>query len=188
MDPNDLSSSPFEPAEPPESADRLSASARGWHRIQLAVLGFIGFCSVMWASGDPSGPGWAQQVAAVFVVLALILASVAIYIVGRVAFPFYSQAASAIDDATNQDRARRLRSGIILTYVAVGILVIGTLTAWWPKPADTGALELHGAAGEVWCGELIDGPLGTVALDTRDDGPVALPLDRIAAVRPVSEC
>ena len=32
----------------------LSASARGWHTIQMAVLGFIGICGVLRTSDSPA--------------------------------------------------------------------------------------------------------------------------------------
>ena len=34
-------------AAPGDRLERLSASARGWHTIQMAVLGFIGICGIL---------------------------------------------------------------------------------------------------------------------------------------------
>ena len=45
MDP-DEASVPRPAAAPGDRLERLSASARGWHTIQMAVLGFIGICGV----------------------------------------------------------------------------------------------------------------------------------------------
>lgn len=164
----------------------LAASARGWHRIQLAVLGFIGFCGVMWAGGDPDGPGWLQWIAGALVVLALLLACLAIYVVGRVAYPVAGPAAGA-GSGPESAGARRLRTGIGITYLAVVVLVVATLSAWWPGPAAAGAVEARDATGTAWCGQLLDAPAGAVRLDTAD-GPVTLALDRLGAVRPVDTC
>lgn len=168
--------------------DRLAASARGWHRIQLAVLGFIGLCGVLWNGGSPSGPDWAQWLTGMLVVLALAVACVAIYLVGRVAFPFYGAATVAAKDAsTAVTGTPRLRTGILLTYLAGVVLVVATLSAWWPADTAGAAVEVRDAAGQGWCGQLADAPAGAVALDT-SDGPVTLALDRVALIRPVDGC
>lgn len=168
--------------------DRLAASARGWHRIQLAVLGFIGLCGVLWNGGSQSGPGWAQWLTGTLVVLALAAACVAIYLVGRVAFPFYGIATAAAEDGSGAVAGtRRLRTGILLTYLAGIVLVIATLSAWWPAGGDGAAVEVQDAAGQGWCGELTDGPVGALALDTAA-GQVTVALDRVAVIRPVDGC
>lgn len=157
----------------------LAASARGWHRIQLAVLGFIGFCGVMWASGDPDGPGWLQWISATLVVGALALACLAIYVVGRVAYPWRHPAPAG--------GARRLRAGITLTYAAVVVLVVATLSAWWPSPAPAGEVEARDTTGATWCGDLVAAPAGAVRIDTTD-GPVTLALRDLVAIRSVATC
>lgn len=170
--------------------DKLAASARGWHRVQLAVLGFIGLCGVLWNGGSPPGPQWAQWLTGTLVVVALALACVAIYLVGRVAFPFYGAGAGG-DAPTAASGTRRLRTGIGLTYLAGVILVVATLSAWWPQNGPVGsvgaAVEVRDAAGQGWCGELTDAPAGAVALDTAA-GEVTLALDRVAVIRPVDGC
>jgi hypothetical protein len=62
----------------------LSASARGWHTIQMAVLGFIGICGVLRTTDSPA-PRAIQWLAAALAVAALAAASLAIFSVGRVA-------------------------------------------------------------------------------------------------------
>lgn len=185
MDPDDVPSSSANSAGASgDPLDRLAAAARGWHRIQLAVLGFIGFCGALWAGGDPSGPQWLQWLASALAVLALAIACAAIYVVGRVAFPVEAAARGSTAAA---DRTRRLRAGILLTYLAVGVLVVATLSGWWPKADAGSAVEVQDATGKAWCGEIVDGPVGAVALDT-SEGSVTLTVDRIAVVRPVAEC
>lgn len=170
-----------------EPLERLAASARGWHRIQLAVLGFIGLCGVLWDGGSPSGPDWTRWLTGALVVVALAVACAAIYLVGRVAFPFYGAGTGPARTVTAEAGTRRLRTGILLTYLAGIVLVVATLSAWWPADAERAAVEVRNAAGEGWCGELRDAPAGAVTLDTTE-GPVTLALDRVALIRPVDGC
>lgn len=173
----------------PDALDRLAASARGWHRIQLAVLSFVGLCGVLWANGDPAGPRWLQWLAGGLAVLALALACLAVFLVGRVAHPFQEPAVrtGGADPATVASGSRRLRTGIRVTYLAVVVLVVATLSAWWPSPTGSGEVEVRDAAGQLWCGELADAPTGAIRLDTAD-GPITVPLDRVAMLRPTSGC
>lgn len=176
--------------------ERLAASARGWHRIQLAVLGFIGFCGVLWGSGtEPAGPAWLQWLAGALVLLALVLAGLATYLVGRVAHPLDRPATEpaagpgAGEPPPVARGARRLRAGIAITYASVAVLAVATLSAWWPAPAGDPApvVEVRDAAGGAWCGELVAAPAGIVRLDTAE-GPVSLPLNGIASLDPVNRC
>lgn len=176
-----------------DSLDRLAASAAGWHRIQLAVLGFIGFCGILWDSGGSAAPAVVQRLAGVLVALAFILACTAIFLVGRVAYPFRAPAQDTgpAREPTIAGRTRRLRTGIRITYLAVGVLVVATLSSWWPPAAPdngqvTGAVGVRAATGQEWCGHLIDGPRG-VGLATTD-GPVRISLDEVVSVRPVQGC
>ena len=50
----------------------LRVSARGWHGIQLAAIGFVGFCGVM-QDGRPDNPMWLQVCAGILVLVALAL-------------------------------------------------------------------------------------------------------------------
>lgn len=172
----------------PKAPDQLAASARGWHRIQLAVLGFIGFCGVFWAREDSATPAEVQWFSLALVVLAFVLALVAIFRVGRVAYPFSGAAqAAGPEEPTTARRTRRLRTGIWATYIAVGVLVAATLPAWWPTAPDDGAVIVGDTTGQVWCGDLLDAPTGEIRLDIAD-GPVTIPLGRVALVRAVGGC
>lgn len=189
MDTAEASATELEDGDP-EALEELAASARGWHRIQLAVLGFIGFCGIIWDGGDPSAPSWLRWVPAVLVVLALLLALLAIHAVGRVAYPFRGPVRTAPEQLPRAVgvRARRLRTGIALTYVAMTVLVVATLAGWAP---DTAAVDdaavVADVTGQSWCGELDERAGGELRLDTAD-GAVTLAVDRVAMIHPVAGC
>jgi len=111
---------------------QVSASAQGWHTIQMAVLGFIGICGVL-RSSSSSISSAVQVLAAILAVAAIAVACVAIFIVGRVAYPLDD----GIDNSGGlQDAAearRQLHAGIRLTVVALVLIVIAALSGWWPK-------------------------------------------------------
>jgi hypothetical protein len=132
------------PAEPDERMDRLSGSARGWHTVQMAVLGFIGICGILHAP-DSSVPGWAQVGASLLAVAALGLACLAVFMVGRVAYPISIGTGEA---AVTRARAL-LRGGIRLTVVALILIVIAALSGWWPKTSDTTATVGMGGIASV---------------------------------------
>ena len=73
-------------AAPADRLEELSASARGWHTIQMAVLGFIGICGVLRTTGSPA-PRAVQWLAAALAVAALAAASVAIHAVRQGRLP-----------------------------------------------------------------------------------------------------
>lgn len=176
----------MEPSESPPSHPVVE-SARGWQRAQLAVLGFIGLCGVLWAGGDPEGPAWLQWLAGALVVLALVLVCLAIYLVGTVAYPVVGRSEVPARETAAGDSAR-LRAGIRVTFVALALLVVATLSGWWPGPAGSATtVEVRDAAGQAWCGEIDDASAGIMRLNTTE-GPVALRLSRIATLRPVDGC
>lgn len=167
--------------------EQLAESARGWHRIQLAVLGFIGFCGVFWdGSGSAAAVRW---LAAALIAAAFVLANLAIFIVGRVAHPFHdpTKPAGTASDTSIDRRTRRLRTGIKLTYLALALLVAATLSSWLPVSPEDGAVEVTSAVGQVWCGPLIEAPVGEIRLGTADDH-TSIPLNTVALVRPVDGC
>src|SRR3954471_8538074 len=76
---------------PPAEAGRLAelrTSARGWHGVQLAVLGFIGLCGVLQQQRS-NEPQVVQVLAATAALVALAVACLATYLVGRAAWPLY---------------------------------------------------------------------------------------------------
>ena len=161
-----------------ESSADVRSSARGWHQLQIAVLGLIGICGVL-QRGRPEIPMWLQTVAALLIVGALLIALAAIFVVGRVAWPLA---------APPQDAARHLRTGIRLTILAVAMLALGTVSMWWPEGGDDGnQVAVQAVDGRTWCGNLIASRTGAVRLET-GAGPVVVALTDVAALQPVDSC
>jgi hypothetical protein len=168
----------------------LRSSARGWHGVQLAVLGFIGFCGVL-QKERPANPQWVQTAAAVLALAALVVACFAAFQVGRVAWPLYS--ARQIGPETPDDVAlagRQLRSGLLLTFAAIAMLALATASGWWPTDEESSGqqvVQVRAADGQTWCGRLTTADSGSLGVDTAD-GPVVVPIEQLAAVNPVSGC
>lgn len=156
---------------------RLAESARGWHTIQLAVLGFIGICGVL-HNAVAAAPGWVQVIAAILAAIGLVLACVAIFLVGRVAWP--------TERSRWQAAQARLRGGIRLTVAAVILVVLATLAGWWPRQAESPVL-VTGAQGQTWCGPLVSAPSGAIGVRTAN-GAVDVPIQAVAQVSPISDC
>lgn len=176
-------------AEGPSSRlTELRVSARGWHGIQLAVIGFIGFCGVL-QNGRPDNPTWLQVWAAILVLVALVLACLGTFLVGRVAWPLFGGSQSAHADLDRE--AQRLKRGLLLTFVAVAALALGTASGWWPQPAgESGGGQLvavQASSGERVCGSLVHASPGTLRVSV-DGRPVDVSLENVAAVDPVDSC
>lgn len=173
-------------AAPADRLEKLATSARGWHTIQMAVLGFIGICGVLRTASSPA-PRAVQWLAAALAVAALAAACVAIFTVGRVAYPVgdVTDEASAVPGAAGA--AARLRSGIRLTIVALILAVIAALSGWWPAASATAAVAVTATSGQAWCGPLVSGPAGAVSVRTTS-GVITVPARAIAQVRPVAQC
>ena len=182
MDPDETSVS-RPAAGPGDRLERLSASARGWHTLQMAVLGFIGICGILRTASSPA-PHAVQLLAAALAVVALAVACLAIFTVGRVAYP--------VGDALDGDPAvaggtARLRTGIRLTIAALILAVIAALSGWWPSPASNPAVAVTGTTGQAWCGPLVSGPADAISVRTAN-GIITVPTQAIAQVSPVGRC
>jgi hypothetical protein len=169
----------------------LRSSARGWHGVQLAVLGFIGLCGVL-KPGGSSQPSWLENLALVLIVAALVLACLGTYLVGRAAWPLYGprRAAERPDDAAEIARAsRQVTRGLLATFVAVALLGTAAVSAWWPAAdgAAASSVEVQ-AGGDALCGRLVAGAAGELALVTAGSGTVRIPLQSVTAIRPVAGC
>lgn len=184
----DIDRSATDRADDADPLEELAAAARGWHRIQLAVLGFIGFCGILWDGDSITGAGVQWGVVAL-VALAFVLAVVAILLVGRVAHPVPVPAPAGEPGGgpSVAETSRRLTTGIRLTYVALALVVAATLSAWLPASPAGGSVVLADATGQTWCGDLVDSPPGEARLVTTD-GTVTIPLDRVVLLRPVAAC
>ena len=182
MDP-DEASVPRPATAPGDRLESLSASARGWHTIQMAVLGFIGICGILRTTSS-SAPRAVLWLAGALAVAALGVACMAIFTVGLVAYP--------VSDAVDGDRAvaggtARLRAGIRLTIVALILAVIAALSGWWPSPANNPAVAVTGTTGQAWCGPLVNGPADAISVRTAN-GIITVPTQAIAQVSPVALC
>ena len=183
MDP-DEASVPRPAAASGDRLETLSASARGWHTIQMAVLGFIGICGILRTSS--AAPHAVQWLAGALAVAALAVACMAVFTVGRVAYP--------VGDSLDGDRAvagvtARLRAGIRLTIVALILAVIAALSGWWPSAASNpaAAVAVTGTTGQAWCGPLVSGPADAISVRTAN-GIITVPTQAIAVVSPVVRC
>jgi hypothetical protein len=168
------------------SEEQLRSSARGWHGVQLAVIGFIGFCGVV-KDARPDNPEWLQQLAGILAVAALVVACVATFQVARVAWPLYGARAHV----SVEHDGRRLRQGLALTFLALALLATGTATSWWPQDggeaAAGGLVSVQGGSGDTVCGELVEGDTGTLRVIV-DGNAVDVALQNVAAIRPVPSC
>jgi hypothetical protein len=182
MEPSEACAGPAATA-PADRLEKLSSSARGWHTIQMAVLGFIGICGILRTASSPA-PRAVQWLAAALAVAALAAACVAIFTVGRVAYPVSDtvDGASAVPGA-----AARLRAGIRLTIVALILAVIAALSGWWPAASTSAAVAVTASSGQAWCGPLVSGPAGAISVRTAH-GVITVPAQAIAQVRPVAQC
>ena len=181
-----------EPAEP--AAERLAelrSSARGWHGIQLAVIGFVGLCGVL--KGEGSGaPDWVEALAGYLALAALALACIATYQVGRAAWPFYDVRRAPPSAAEELLRtSRRITSGLALTFVAVALVALAGLSSWWPSEDAGGgggdvAVELE-AGGTSVCGTLVQAQPGAVAV-VASGRQVAVPIEQLTGLRPADGC
>lgn len=170
----------------------LRASARGWHSIQLAVLGFVGLCGVL--KGPSSAPRGVRLVSGALVLISLALACCATALVGRVAWPLLEGGG-----ATELRRAgRRLRTGLVLTFTAVTLVALAAASSWWPTrqpPAAQNAakgeaaqalLSVETTTGSA-CGTPAPSEGGTLILGSGEQQTV-VSLDEIITLRPVTSC
>lgn len=164
--------------------DLLINSAKGWHSIQLAVMGFLGLCGVLRVGEEPAGPDWLAMWSTGMAILSFVTALLSMWMVGGVAFPTYS------GEQMPASAPGRLKAGIGMTFVAVIMTVLGAADGWWPAEGGGGSeqMEVRDSSGNVACGTLAEGARqGAMWLDTAD-GRVTVSLNAIASMRPVSSC
>lgn len=171
----------------PSRLAELRASARGWHGVQLAVLGFIGLCGVL-QGGDEGLPRWLQVLAGGLVLAALAVACIATVLVAFAAWPVYAKSPLPDDQAEVGRAVGRLRTGIALTFVAVALMALATTSQWWPtESAASSALVVVGTADGEWCGELQQ--IDTSSVTLRADGrAIVIGLGEVTSLRSVTTC
>jgi hypothetical protein len=167
------------------SLEELRVSARGWHGVQLAVIGFIGLCGVL-QGGRPDNPMWLQVLSVLLLFSALALACAATYLVARVAWPLYGARHEVTDEAAEVARSgRRIKQGLVLTFTAVALLAVATASGWWPQPLEDGGAQVtvEARSGERLCGSLGQASPGSLSVDV-DGRPVVVSLDNVATIAP----
>ena len=172
--------------------DELRTSARGWHGVQLAVLGFIGLCGALQSGAASPEPQWLQQLAAILVLLALAIACAATVLVAGAAWPVggwhRGSPAAATSEVEVARGGRHLRTGIVLTFVAVGLIALATSSSWWPDDGGgSGQLVEVSTAQGTLCGTLVDSDDGSLAVEV-DGQRLVLGMGQVAGVRPVASC
>ena len=182
-------------AAPQDRLAELRASAKGWHGVQLAALGFIGLCGVI-QTGDETDPWALQVISGVLVLVAFVLACAGIYLVGRAAWPLYrGEPAPGADERAVVHTSRLLTRGLLMTFLSVACVALATTASWWPKE-DAGKVDGAGAAqvriqtsdGRSACGELSESPQAGTLRVRAGSQPVDVALGAIASVVPVSSC
>ncbi|HZM80087.1 MAG TPA: hypothetical protein VFC19_30500 [Candidatus Limnocylindrales bacterium] len=164
--------------------DSLIDSAKGWHNIQLAVMGFIGLCGVLRMGETPAGPEWLSWWSTGMSLLAFVSSLISMWMVGGVAFPLYS------GHQMPQNATGRLKGGIGMTFASIVMMALGALGGWWPTTGDGGGgnVQVSDAGGNSACGELVQGaPSGSMWLQT-DKGRMTVALKNVAEIRQVSTC
>jgi hypothetical protein len=169
----------------------LRSSAKGWHGIQLAALGFIGLCGVL-QTGDASEPKLLQWLAGILVLVAFVLASTGIYLVGRAAWPLYDpqrEPGQAADREALTLASSQLRRGLAMTFASIAAVALATATSWWPNTETAGSqVQVRATDGQSWCGRLADAPQqGSLRIETASE-PVVVSLDTLSSVAPVDGC
>jgi hypothetical protein len=171
------------------SLAELRSSARGWHGVQLAVLGFIGLCGVL-KGGDAGLPGWLEVVAGLLMLGALAVACIATVLVAFAAWPVYARAPQPEDPVEIRRTVGRLRLGIGLTFVAVVMTALATISQWWPTEAEAttsaALVSVTTADGDV-CGELQQIDSSGITL-TADGSDVSIGLDEVVSLQSVDAC
>jgi hypothetical protein len=174
----------------------LRGSARGWHGVQLAVLGFIGLCGVLREGAGSDAPHWLQVLSGLLVLAAFGIACLATVLVALAAWPVYAPrrpgaAGQPGEDGEVARTSRRLRVGITLTYAAVAVLAFAGSSAWWPSDGtgdqQQGAVEVTTRAGQV-CGGLQSPPGQGVVAVSSGGRVVQVALADVVTLRPVDGC
>jgi hypothetical protein len=179
---------------PASRLDELRASAKGWHVIQFALLGFIGLCGVLKGVGTSGGPRWLEISAGILILLALIAACYATFLVGRAAWPLYSaprkppEASQPSEDAELRRTGRNLRAGLALTFVAIIMAAAAATSSWWPvNRVSSALLDVSTTNGFTYCGTWVDSGNGFLLLRWSGQSR-EIPLSAVTSVVPASSC
>lgn len=158
----------------------VRASAREWHKLQVAALGFVGLCGVLKGDSGQEQPVWLQSTTGVLALAGLGLAGLAVLVVATVAWPLAAAPESA------EAASGRLRAGVYLTIVAVAVTALSTMGSWWPTDEESSSVRVTTQQG-VLCGEVVGSGGGRI--DLRLDGEtIRVPLQQLVTLTPVDAC
>jgi hypothetical protein len=115
-----------------------------------------------------------EWLAAALAVAALMVACLAVFTVGRVAYPVTAATGDAGASPDAAGAAARLRAGIRLTIVALILAVLAGLSGWWPSTVAATATAITGTTGQAWCGQLVIGrPVPSACVPPTASSPCA---------------
>jgi hypothetical protein len=169
-----------------EAHVQLQRAAREWQKLQVAALGFVGLCGMLRGDSGSDQPRWLQGLSGVAAVAALVIALLAVTIVATVAHPLGTRPRELVA------ASRRLRAGIGITFVAVGLIALSALSMWWPRDggARTGearAQILVTTSSGSTCGTFVSSASGSIDLAV-DGSRVKVPLNRLVTIQAVTNC
>ena len=131
---------------------------------------------------------WLQVFAGIMALVALAIACLATFLVALVAWPLYGGRRPAGDEAAQLERdGRRLKQGLVLTFLALAILALATASGWWPQEGGGEQVSVQASDGQGWCGTLTQGEAGSLSVSV-DGSPVVVALQDVAAISPVEGC
>ena len=109
-------------------------------QVAARCPGLRGLCGVLTGDNGTRLPMWLQSVAGMPALLALAVAAIGVLLVALVAWPLGAPA----DPTTG---ARRLRAGVILTGVAVGLTAFSASSNWWPQSSAERPVQVSTSSG-----------------------------------------
>jgi hypothetical protein len=184
----DLHMFPIIPCMQPDglAGNPMAESAKGWHNIQLGVMGFIGLCGVLTMGETPSGPQWLELWSAATAGLAFVVSLLSTWMVGSVAFPLYGFTNPG--EAMPASAPGRLRGGIVMTFLSIVLMVLSSLSGWWPSGLGGEKVQVKGTTGAAACGTWVEGAhAGAIWLQTAE-GTIKIEIGAISEMSPVSSC
>jgi hypothetical protein len=174
-----MADTPEQRSDEPAMVEALTASAREWHKLQVAALAFVGLCGVLTGDNGTRLPMWLQSVAGILALLALASAAIGLLLVAVVAWPL-----GVLKDPTVG--ARRLCAGVGFTCVAVGLTALSASSNWWPQLGADRPVQVTTDGGTA-CGPIVDSAAGWVDLEV-EDAVVRVVLASVVSLRPVESC
>lgn len=179
--------------------ERVRKAATDWRNAQVALLGLITVVSVVKGQDSIrslSGP--AQVWVGLLLLAALVCAGTGTYLVAEIAYglPRVSarfrtgnrEAPKAVDDTALAVRGtRRLRAGLVFTFVALGLMTAAVGVTWYGPSAAKLNVKIETTQGTTTCGEFVSGGSEMLLVST-GQGRASVPVDTIVTVTPTATC